>query len=500
VLSGPALVAESVRVDDPGDLLELLPAGAEPATFLADPAHGVEIAAVGVAAEVRAEGAARFADAARAARALLARVERHGPGPGPILVGGFAFEHAAPRDPAWRAFPALRLVLPARLWMRRGGSTWAIRVRSAAPGDTDGAGSEDAAGATASTADDERGILPDRDRNAPALPDHDRLRWIDAAERAIADIRVGRLRKVVLARARRLPLGGDADATACAVVRHLRDGRPECLTFWVRRGGASFVGSSPELLARVDGGRIEAVALAGSARRPGARDADEAAARALLASAKNRAEHAFVAADVGAALAEVCTRVTAPVAPAVRAYPEAFHLATPFAGVLGPDAGVLEAVAALHPTSAVCGVPRAEALASIGALERCERGWYAGGVGWVGPAGAGTFAVALRAGLLRPGAATLYAGAGLVAHSEPAAEYDETEAKMSVMTAALTAASTATAAPPLPSTPRGVPTAAPESVPAAAPAPAARRAAPARPVGERPAAVVPAGATGEAPR
>jgi menaquinone-specific isochorismate synthase len=244
----------------------------------------------------------------------------------------------------------------------------------------------------------------------------------------------GTLRKVVLARSREVAVPAALDVAA--VVRRLRDERPGCMTFWARRGPASFVGSSPELLARVHGRFVEAVALAGTTRRPRGR-ADEAAAAALLACAKNRAEHAVVAADVRRALAPLC-RQLADSPRSVQRLPDVLHLATRFTGELNEGRDALQVAGALHPTSAVCGAPRGTARALIRAREP-ERGWYTGGVGWVDGQGDGAFAVALRCALLTPSRATLWAGAGIVAGSSADAEWDETEAKMEAVARTLAA-------------------------------------------------------------
>jgi isochorismate synthase EntC len=202
----------------------------------------------------------------------------------------------------------------------------------------------------------------------------------------------------------------------------------------VRRGSQSFVGSSPELLARVEGRTVEAVALAGTAPARGG-EGEAAAARALLECEKDAAEHRLVADEIHDALRAVCVELAVSER-AVERVPEALHLATRFRGILGEDLCALEVAGLLHPTSAVCGLPRRAARALIAATES-ERGWYAGGVGWVDGFGNGEFCVALRCGLLEPGRATLWAGAGIVTGSQPDAEYEETAAKMQAMTRSL---------------------------------------------------------------
>jgi isochorismate synthase len=390
-----------------GDLLSIAPERG-PLVYIERPARGEALLASGIAVEIRASGPRRFADAARRLRVLLRSADGD-QAPGPIAIGGFAFEDEQQRSARWRAFGSLSLAVPRRSWLRRGDQVWQIDAEH------DGAVELEPVPSVASQPP-MRGSIDDR------------AAWRERVATALAAIASGSLRKVVLAREHTLLLSSDIDPRN--VVRRLRDERPGCTTFWVRRGSQNFVGSSPELLARVEGKAVEAVALAGTAS---ARDAagEVAAARALLECAKNAAEHRLVAAEIHDALRAVCVELEVSER-AVERVPEALHLATRFRGILGEDLCALEVAGLLHPTSAVCGLPRRAARALIAATEG-ERGWYAGGIGWVDGSGNGEFCVALRCGLLEPGRATLWAGAGIVTGSQPEAEYEETAAKMQAM-------------------------------------------------------------------
>jgi menaquinone-specific isochorismate synthase len=137
------------------------------------------------------------------------------------------------------------------------------------------------------------------------------------------------------------------------------------------------------------------------------------------------------------ALAPVCDEILMPDTPQIMPMPNVQHLATPVRAHLGGDHCVLDLVERLHPTPAVGGIPRPDALEAIRAREGFDRGWYAGAVGWVDAAGGGEFAVALRSALLLPGMAVLYAGCGIMGDSDPAAEYAEAALKFRPMRAAL---------------------------------------------------------------
>jgi isochorismate synthase len=255
----------------------------------------------------------------------------------------------------------------------------------------------------------------------------------DAYERAVAvaveRIRAGHLQKVVLARTLRVEANRVLDAHR--LVRRLRAVEPDGYTFAMTDlAGRTLVGASPELLISRFGRELRANPLAGTAPRFGDPDEDRASAEALGSSAKNRQEHAIVVEDVFRVLHRLCDELHYDRDPQLLATANVWHLSTRFRGTLKrpvPDA--LELVAALHPTPAVCGEPRDEAMRLIRELEPVSRDAYAGAVGWMDANGDGVWALALRCAELGGDTARLYAGAGIVADSDPAAELDETERK-----------------------------------------------------------------------
>ncbi|MDQ2825556.1 MAG: chorismate-binding protein, partial [Actinomycetota bacterium] len=158
---------------------------------------------------------------------------------------------------------------------------------------------------------------------------------------------------------------------------------------------------------------------------------------AMAASSKEQAEHRLVVGEVSRALAALCADVVAEQPEVVR-LPTVAHLATTIRGTLGNGfASALGVAAVLHPTPAVAGVPRQAALDAIAELEPFDRGLYAGPVGWVDTRGDGDWALALRGATLDGNRARLMAGAGIVAGSDPAAEWAETEAKLEAMRSVL---------------------------------------------------------------
>ena len=252
--------------------------------------------------------------------------------------------------------------------------------------------------------------------------------YAEAVRAATERIHAGQLRKVVLARTIEVDAGRDLDPRRLA--KRLRSVDPDAYTFIAPTPGGVMVGASPELLVSRRGLDVRSNPLAGSAPRSGDPDEDRANADALVASAKDREEHAIVVEAVADALHPFCEALEHDPEPVLLATANVWHLSTRFKGTLRePAPNALELVAALHPTPAVCGTPREVAQALIAELEPFDRGCYAGPVGWMDANGDGEWAIALRCAELRGTRAILYAGAGIVADSVPEREVDETERK-----------------------------------------------------------------------
>jgi len=175
---------------------------------------------------------------------------------------------------------------------------------------------------------------------------------------------------------------------------------------------------------------VRAHPMAGTTPRTGEPEADGRRAGELLGSAKNRVEHQITIDMVHDTLLPWCSYLDAEPEPSVVAAGPVQHLATLVEGRLSyPTPSALDLVAALHPTPAVGGWPRAEALAVQAQLEQADRGRYAGPVGWVDAAGNGAWGVGIRGVQLEGPGARLFSGVGVVADSDPDAELEETRAK-----------------------------------------------------------------------
>ncbi|MFC6884423.1 isochorismate synthase [Actinomadura yumaensis] len=399
------LVVRTVRVADPGDLISRLP---HPSA-LAWVRHGEGLVGWGEAARLHVPGGAgRFAAADRWLRELFgsARIDDPVgvPGSGPVAFGGFGFDPKSPDSV---------LIVPRRILGRRDGQAWLTTVGEP---------------------DEPLSIV--RDPRAP-----ERLSWSDGAltapgwqnavGAAVERIRGGRLGKVVLARDLYAHAAEPIDARV--LLRRLADRYPGCYTF----AHAGLVGATPELLIRRTGGRIGSLVLAGTTAR-GTDDADDRdrAAR-LFASAKDRQEHAYAAEMVRDALAPLCAELEVPAEPELLRLANLMHLASPVRGRLLEERSVLDVVAALHPTPAVGGTPTDVAMDLIRELEGMDRGRYAGPVGWIDARGDGEWGIALRCAELDGTRARLFAGCGIVADSDPAAELVEAQTKFRAMRHAL---------------------------------------------------------------
>lgn len=257
----------------------------------------------------------------------------------------------------------------------------------------------------------------------------------DSVRGALARIADGELSKVVLARdlVGSIPAGSDLRR----LVRALSTGYPDTWAFAVD----GLIGASPETLVTVQNRTVTARVLAGTIGRGADADADTAASAFLASSTKDLDEHQYAVQSVLASLRPHTRALAASEQPFLLKLPNLFHLATDVEGELSDGGSSLDLVGALHPTAAVAGTPTAAAVAAIRELEPFDRGRYAGPVGWVDAAGNGEWAIALRCAQFGTAAGeipvTAYAGAGIVAGSDPETELLETRVKFRPLVDAL---------------------------------------------------------------
>lgn len=408
------LIVETREIDPIEDPL----AYADPASPLAWLRRGDGIAAAGggIAVVVGAE-AGPLHSAAEAWHALAAASRIDDPlglpGTGLVAFGTFAFDEASPAGGT--------LVVPSTIVGRRDGRAWLTRI-----------------------APEDEPLPPGGPAPLPYGP-----HWAgtvgpgaqtpqgyqEAVRRALSEIAAGAYGKVVMARDLRGTVPADADLRR--LVRALSTGYPDTWTFAVD----GLIGASPETLVTVHGGTVTARVLAGTIGRGADADADTAASAALASSTKDLDEHQYAVQSVLSSLRPHTRALAASEQPFMLKLPNLFHLATDVEGELSDGGSALDLVGALHPTAAVAGTPTEAAIAAIRRLEPFDRGRYAGPVGWVDAAGNGEWAIALRCAQFTRRAATLevtaYAGAGIVAGSDPETELLETRVKFRPLVDAL---------------------------------------------------------------
>ncbi len=406
---GP-LVVRSARVDDPGELLSLLP----PDDAFAWVHGGDGLVGWGRAVELHTSGAERFAEAAEWWRELAARAvvrdEVDTPGSGLVAFGSFTFADDTEGSV---------LVVPEVVVGRRDGIAWVTVIGT-------GIAAMPALASTAAPRSPSGATFADGPVDGEA--------WKALVAEAVQRIQADALDKVVLARDLVATLDEPLDVRA--PLARLAGDYPSCWTFHVD----GFFGSTPEMLVRLERGLVTSRVLAGTIRRTGDDTHDLALAGSLARSSKDLEEHEYAVRSVADALAPHCTSMNVPESPFVLHLPNVMHLATDVTGVMKNGASALTLAASLHPSAAVGGTPTLDAVRLIGEIERLDRGRYAGPVGWIDARGDGEWGIGLRSAQVEDDGRTvrLFAGCGIVADSVPADELAESEAKLIPVRGALT--------------------------------------------------------------
>tara|TARA_B100001105_G_C22298078_1_gene402550 strand:- start:332 stop:985 length:654 start_codon:yes stop_codon:yes gene_type:complete len=209
--------------------------------------------------------------------------------------------------------------------------------------------------------------------------------------------------------------------------------------YFIRLGGTAIAGSSPEMLVRVEDGRVETHPIAGTRPRGMTEEADDALAEELKDDEKERAEHVMLV-DLGRNdLGRVAEYGSVRVAQFMRVerYSHVMHLVSKVEGHLAEGVDRLDALAACFPAGTVSGAPKIRAMELIADLEPTRRGIYAGAIGYLDFAGNLDCCIGIRTVTVHGKCASVQAGAGIVADSDPTAEYDETRAKAQAMLRAI---------------------------------------------------------------
>lgn len=437
--TGPALL--SITVATPELHFDRLPPGLHGCIYWAHPEADHYLLGLGRAVTVETSGAGRFDTLSGALEQLVQRWRRCNPDRLPVsprAFAGLAFDPHQRLTGIWAGLPNATLFVPSLLLQRWHTScamtftvdwndgmrpedvlrTWLEQAKQALAAFTTPAGP---AGCPATLT---------RIASHPA-PEA----WLALVRTATADIDAGGLQKVVLTR--RIQVEAPRRLDPAHLMQALNYRYPGCIQLALNNGESTLVAATPERLVTLYSGRVTSDALAGTARRAANEALDFYLAEDLRTCTKSRREHALVLDTIYGALAPLCSELSAPTRPEVLKLRSLQHLWSPVRGRVRPGRSLLDLAARLHPTPAVGGVPMRAALEWLAAHGETARGWYTGSVGWLTPEGNGEFAVVLRCAVLRGNRADLFAGAGIVAGSSPASEFDETELKFQALLDAL---------------------------------------------------------------
>jgi menaquinone-specific isochorismate synthase len=418
--------------------------------------HGEEFIALGKHQALKATGERRFQDLAQAERTLREKTDfmdfRDNQQTSiPYIIGGAAF-HQFNIDPTWSAFGSSQFILPQLVvgkdrneqgYLRfilpsKDAITWLENARTVQNTQNDAFLRAELAqllktGSSVST-DTHNSSSPWNDgvsirHRLKQAASQQKNVWISRFEKAIEVIQQSSITKVVLAR--QVKVDGVTTDERAHLKRSLQEKYQNCIHFCVEpTESASFFGATPERLLRLQGRDLHIDALAGSRSRGRTSTEDEKLSKDLLHADKDAKEHDIVKRQILEVLEPFSKQLRYPSAPLLKKLPNVQHLHTPIEAELEHSTSVFDLIEQLHPTPAVGGYPKQEALGVIEQMEPQNRGWYAGIVGWVSEQGDADIAVSIRSASHMKDTLTLYAGCGLVEGSIPEQEWDETYVKL----------------------------------------------------------------------
>lgn len=354
----------------------------------------------------------------------------------PVLFGGFSFDPLNDKESEWTNFPQAYFAVPTFQLILKGEQAYvSIHLITEQQG---------------SFAEFEA-LRKERDKlihaaqvsevdkyDKPQAIGHLELRkeeYLHSIQQVTDIIKAEKVEKVVIARA--LKLEFDKKLSPTAALYQVSNEQPESFLFGLEAEEQFFFGATPERLVKVEDKKALSTCLAGSTPRGKTVEKDTELGNALLTDPKNRGEHQYVVNMISEVFEAYCSQASVPKLPKLMKIRDIQHLYTPVEGNLNPGATLFDLVEALHPTPALGGEPKLEAMEMIREYEALNRGYYAAPVGWIDAKGDGEFAVAIRSALLDGKEAYLYAGGGIVADSTPQSEYDETWVKFRPMLRAL---------------------------------------------------------------
>lgn len=260
-------------------------------------------------------------------------------------------------------------------------------------------------------------------------------KWMESVKQAIKEINENKAKKIVLARKIRLQLNKNAEIAV--ILNKLLKTQTNSYIFAFEQNEECFIGATPERLVKVNENKLLSTCLAGTAPRGRSEQEDMEIAKQLLSDKKNLEEHFYVVHMIKNKIGKYCTNINVPDQPVVYPLKNLQHLYTPVSAEIKREYSIFNIIKELHPTPALGGVPRNEALTFIRKHELLDRGWYGAPIGWVDSNKNSEFAVAIRSGLIQNDEVSLFAGCGVMKDSDPLVEYKETDIKFAPMLSVL---------------------------------------------------------------
>ena len=351
---------------------------------------------------------------------------------GPVIFGGFSFDPKKEKTKLWSNFEDALFVLPTIMLTTIDNETYlTINYWS----DCEESYLQELMRIKEELIEQRSSIRHASSQGIVKCLEMDPNEWKESIQTVTNRISDGVMDKVVLARELRVLFHDEINVDS--VLEKLLEEQKNSYLFTVERGTDCFIGATPEQLVKKAGNEVQSMCLAGSIGRGTTLEEDEKLGKSLLSDNKNIHEHELVVQMIKSALQEVCQDVTTPNEPNLYKMKHIQHLHTPVKANADKEVSLAYLVEMLHPTPALGGYPREISLETIREVEKLDRGWYAGPLGWLDAQNNGEFIVAIRSGLLQGKEASLFAGCGIVGDSDPESEYRETQMKFRPMLSAL---------------------------------------------------------------
>lgn len=441
--SGSFLVSETLEIDNTIEPYAFFAGGKKlyggERFFWKDPSGTQMFSGLGICKLIQSPGDAdRFFHVEKKWRDAVKHVIRIGVQEikctGPIMFGGFSFDPLKEQTRLWSEYSHARLQIPEFLLTKHAGKTYLTTNILCTPYDD--------ASLAENIIEKRKALLavtpPEKVLSADIVSEEDvgKEHWLETVRKLVDELKNSEiLKKVVMAR--EFLVTADNEIPVETVLRNLLDEQPDSYVFALEAGSSCFIGASPERLVKKTGYSVYSACVAGSIAKGRTEEEEKALGDKLLNDDKNLVEHQYVVEMIKDALHPVCSELSVPERPGLLKMRDIQHLFTPVTGKVREGVSLFEIVELLHPTPALGGFPKNEAMAKIRSIEKMDRGFYGSPIGWIDEQGDGEFAVAIRSGLIRGRKAHLFAGCGIVEDSEAESEWNETRIKFRPMLSAL---------------------------------------------------------------